>query len=191
MILLLALRNIFRSKKHSLVIVTLIGVITFLFFAGNSILARSSRALQQSYIESLTGDLIIEKQGEVTMNLFGANAPIIDEYFSIPVLPAYDTIFAQVSSMPEVAALAGQVSTKAVMEYMEERSPALISGVNGDEYFALFPAIVLEAGHFLRNGESGVMLTKDAVMRYGGKTGKQPEIGRLSGFFRTATRAAL
>jgi ABC-type lipoprotein release transport system permease subunit len=151
----------------------LIGVITFLFFTGNSILNRSSTGLRASYTESLTGDLIIEKKTAVTMNLFGANAPVIDSYFTIPQLPAAGAIRALVQAMPEVAGIAGQVSTKAYVECNGARSPALVCGVDGGDYFPLFPGIVLEEGRFLRTGETGVMLTKEAAATYG-KKGERP-----------------
>ncbi|MDR0540515.1 MAG: FtsX-like permease family protein [Spirochaetaceae bacterium] len=177
MILALAVKNIIRNKKNSAVITALLTVITLLFFIGNSIIARSSRGLRRSYIESLTGDLIIEKQGEVTMNLFGANAPIVEDYFSIPVLPAYSLLINAVREMPEIAAAAGQVSTKAAMEYAGGgRQPALLCGVDGGDYFPLFPGIKLEEGRFLRTGESGVMLTRAAAADLSRRAGVPPPV---------------
>jgi ABC-type lipoprotein release transport system permease subunit len=170
-IFLLALRNIIRNKKNSAVVAALIAVIALLFFTGNSILARSGRGLRRSYIESLTGDLVIQKEGAVTMNLFGANAPIVDDYFTIPSLPAYALVRDLVNGMSEVEGTAGQVSTKARMEFEGARVGALVCGVDGGDYFPLFPGIQLEEGHFPQTGEAGVLLTREAVRELERKSG--------------------
>jgi ABC-type lipoprotein release transport system permease subunit len=130
MVFFLAFRNITRNKKDSAVIALLIAVITFLFFIGNSVIGRVDSSLRRAYIESLTGDVVLEKSGDVTMNLFGANAPVIDEFFTIPVFPAYNAVMGIVSAETGVSGITSQVSGKAYMDVLGVREPALLYGVD-------------------------------------------------------------
>ena len=177
MVIFLALRNITRNKKNSMVIALLIAVITFLFFIGNSVTGKVNRSLRQAYIESLTGDVVVERAGDVTLNLFGANTPVVDEFFTIPVLPAYDRIMEIVASRAGVAGITSQVSGRAFLDMMGVRSRVLLSGVDAATYFSLFPGIILEEGRFLLPGEQGAMITLDRARRIEDQTGEFPAMG--------------
>ncbi|MDR1251128.1 MAG: FtsX-like permease family protein [Treponema sp.] len=177
MFLFLALRNIVRNKKNNAVIALLIAVITFLFFIGNSIIGRADRSIREAYIDSLTGDVVIQKAGDVSMNLFGANTPIIDSYFTIPVLPAYDAVMELVSAEAGIAGITSQVSGKAYLDMLELREPVLLCGIDAVSYFSLFPGIILEEGGFLRAGEYGAMITLERAERIKQQSGQYPAIG--------------
>ena len=177
MVFFLALRNITRNKKNSAVIALLIAVITFLFFIGNSVTGMINRSLRLAYIESLTGDVVVSKAGDITMNLFGANTPIIDEFFTIPVLPARDAVMEILSAQAGVAGITGQVSGRAVLDMMGIRDRVLLSGVDAATYFSLFPGIVLEEGRYLLPGEAGAMITLDRAQRLQSRTGEFPALG--------------
>jgi putative ABC transport system permease protein len=173
----MAVRNILRNKKNSIVIIVLISIITAIFFIGNSILNRSNQGLKQSFIDNLTGDIVIEKTSDISMNLFGANTPVIEDFFTIPAVPAYDLVMEIVRQTPGIALVTGQVSGQAVMDLHGSRQPVLIAGVDGDEYFDLLPGIVLEEGDFLKTGESGAMMTKVMVDQIEQSRGIRPAIG--------------
>ncbi|MDR1635897.1 MAG: ABC transporter permease [Treponema sp.] len=159
MILSFIFRNIIRNRKNSLVIVLLITSICFLFFLGNSLVGRSDRGMRAAYVDSLTGDLVIQKKGPVTMNMFGANTPVIDEYFKIPELPAYDMVREIAASQAGVEHFTSQVSTKAYLDMLGVREPVLLCGVDVATYFNAFPGIELVEGRFLEEGEYGAMIT--------------------------------
>jgi ABC-type lipoprotein release transport system permease subunit len=177
MVFSLVLRNIARNKKNSVIIALLIAVITFLFFIGNSVIGRSNQGISQAFIQSLTGDVVIEAKADVTMNLFGANTPIIDSFFTIPTLPAYDAIMQIAASQGGVSGITSQVSGKAYLDLLEVREPVLLCGVDAEAYFALFPGILLKEGRFLRNGEYGAMITAERARRIEVQSGQYPEIG--------------
>ncbi|GHT92917.1 ABC transporter permease [Spirochaetia bacterium] len=173
----LVLRNLTRNKKNSLVIITLIGAITFLFFIGNSILGRSDQGLRDAYIESLTGDVVLQKKADVSMNLFGANTPIIEEFFNIPALPAYDAVRDIVAAEPGVSIVTSQVSSRAFLDVPGMREAVLLCGVDAATYFSAFPGIRLEEGRFLEANEYGAMITADRARRIETQTGQRPAIG--------------
>jgi putative ABC transport system permease protein len=176
MFLYLALRNIARNKKNSIIIALLIAVITFLFFIGNSVIGRAERGIREAYIDNLTGDVVLQKTGDVTMNLFGANIPIIDSLFSLPVLPAYDTVKELAFAEEGIAGITSQVSGRAYLDMQGVREPVLLCGVDATNYFSLFPGITLEEGRFLRAGEYGVMITQDRAERLQKNSGQRPSI---------------
>jgi putative ABC transport system permease protein len=173
----MALRNIVRNKKNSLVITFLITVITFLFFIGNTIAGSSEQGLRESFIESITADVVIQKSGDVTMNLFGANTPVTDEFFVIPVLPAYDLVMEAVLAQRGIAGVTSQVSGKVFLDLAGLREPALLAGVDADSYFSLLEGISLEEGRFLESGEYGAMITAERADRIEERTGSRPVPG--------------
>jgi ABC-type lipoprotein release transport system permease subunit len=177
MILLIAFRNIIRNKKNSFVIILLIAVITFLFFMGNSLIGGSERSLHGSFAESLTGDAVIQKSEEITMNLFGANTPVIDEFFTIPVMPAYAAVMNVVRAEPGIAGITSQVSCRAYLDFAGVREAALLAGVDAGSYFPLFEGIILEEGRFIVSGEYGGMITAERADRIAQKTGVRPAVG--------------
>jgi len=177
MVLFLALRNIIRNKKNNVIIALLIAIITLLFFIGNSVMGMIDRGIRHAYIESLTGDVVLEKAGDVTMNLFGANTPVLDSFFIIPTLPALDKIMEIVAAEPGVAGITRQVSGKAYMDYLNVREPVLLCGIDVESYFSLFPGIILEEGRFLRAGEYGAMITEERAKRIEMHNGVRPVIG--------------
>jgi ABC-type lipoprotein release transport system permease subunit len=182
MIFFLVLRNIARNKKNSAIIALLVAVITFLFFLGNSVIGKSNLGLRQTFVQSLTGDVVLEKKTDVTMNLFGANTPIIDTFFTIPVLPAYDAVMEIVRAEQGIesngiAGITSQVSGKAYMDLLGVREPVLLCGIDADSYFPLFPGIFMEEGRLLHSGELGAMITTERAKRIEAQSGQYPQPG--------------
>ena len=171
MILFLALKNLLRNKKITFLLSLLISFITIVFFLGSSLLKQSDSGLRKTYIDNLTADLIVQKESTVSMNLFGANTPVIDEYFTIPVLPAFDEVRSLLRQEEGVAA-AAIVSGKAVLDLDEIREPVPLLGIEVPDYFDLFPGIVLESGSYLLKGEAGVMITSERAARMERQLGK-------------------
>ncbi|MDR0623469.1 MAG: ABC transporter permease [Treponema sp.] len=177
MIWLIVLRNIFRNKKNSLVIMLLVGSVTFLFFTGNSLISRSDKGIRGAYIESLTGDVVIQKAGDITMNLFGANTPIIDSFFSVKTLPAYEDIKAIAAREPGVTGLTSQVSGTAYLDVLGVRETVLLCGIDSPSYFNILEGIILLEGRFLDPNEYGAMITEDRASRIEKQSGERPYIG--------------
>lgn len=177
MIFTLALKNIFRNKKNSLVIIILVALMTFLFFLGNTIIAQSGRGLRAVYTESLTGDIVIEKKAEVTMSLFGANAPHLEDFFLIEPLPAYNSIVDIIKTHGEVENWTAQVSTGASMKVHGKGSGVYLVGVDAQNYFDIFPGIQIERGRFLSTGEAGVMINSELAAELETSAGESLIIG--------------
>jgi ABC-type lipoprotein release transport system permease subunit len=177
MIFSLSAKNIARNKRNSFVMILLIGVITCLFFIGNSVMQRSDRGLRETYVENLTGDIVIEKITDVTMNLFGANTPVIEDYFTIPVLPAHGALLEEARAVPGVEFVTSQVSGQAVVDCNGYRGGALLCGIDPETYFSLFPGIIIEEGRRIQSGEYGAMITPARAALIESETGVRPAPG--------------
>ena len=176
----LVILNIIRNKKNSFIIFLLIALITFLFFIGNSIIGEANKSLRTAYIDSLTGDVIIQKKTDMSMNLFGANSPVIDDYVTIPTLPAYDHIMEILNDEKEIECHTAQVSGRAGMVIPEAGdgfNPILIMGPDPENYFDCFPGIIIEEGRRLESGEYGAMITAERADRIEKENGIRPKIG--------------
>ena len=177
MIFFIAIRNILKNIKDSLVVIILITLITFLFFIGNIIMGNADKNIRESYIDSLTGDVVLQKDGEVTMNLFGANAPIIDSFFTIPVLPAYNAVMEILIEEKNISGITSQVSGIAYLDLLNVREPVLLCGIDPETYFSLFPGIFLKEGSYLKAGEYGAMITEERAQKIEERSGQRPMIG--------------
>jgi len=173
----LVLRNINRNKKNSAIIIILITVITFIFFTGNNLAGNSNLGIRKAFNESLTGDVVIKKQSYVTMSLFGANTPIINEFVSIPVFPAYDAVMDLIRADNRIAGITSQVTGYAYLDLPGIRDRVLLCGIDASTYFSIFPGIVLIDGRFLQNGEFGAMITEERANSIKERSGIYPEIG--------------
>ncbi|GHU05093.1 ABC transporter permease [Spirochaetia bacterium] len=155
----------------------LVAVITFLFFIGNSIIGRIDSSIRNAYVEGLTGDVVIQKSGDISMNLFGANTPIIEDFFTLPVMPAHDAAAELVAAESALGGMTSQVSGNAYLDLLGVREPALLCGVDVESYFPLFPGIILDEGRFLQNGEYGAMITAERAERIATLSGQRPVPG--------------
>ena|GEM_PF-911706 len=173
---MLTLKHLIKNKKDYSIIFILISVITFVFFVGNNTIADINNNIRHAFIESITGDIILEKINDVPMNLFGVNTPVIDRYFSIPTLPAYNTIIDLLSSETGIDKITSQVSGNAYLDLLGVREPVLLCGIDADTYFTLFPGIVLKEGRFLLSGEYGAMITSERAIRIEAQSGVYPQI---------------
>lgn len=111
------------------------------------------------------------------MNLFGANTPVIDSYFKIPSLPAYDAIMNILEAEPGVSGITSQVSSQAHLDVLGVREAVLLCGVDAQTYFSLFPGIIVEEGRALNAGEYGAMISRERADRIAEESGIRPSIG--------------
>ena len=188
MIFFLALRNVFRQKKSTLLLSSLIAFITIIFFLGNSLLNQSDKGLRHTYIDNLTADLMIQKSGDISMSLFGANTPVIEDFFNIPVLPAYRDIVTILETRQGID-FTPIVSSRAVMDIAGERTGVHLLGIDPSGYFEMFSGIVIENGRLLQEGESGVMITRDRADALEKKTGRKLQVG-MAVKFTSASRTS-
>ncbi|MCK5198409.1 MAG: ABC transporter permease, partial [Spirochaetales bacterium] len=177
MILLIAIRNLIRNIRNTILILILIMFIITLFFIGNSVLTGSEKRLMESYTGSFTGDVVIKARSETSISLFGSNTPAIGEFISIPVLEHYDEIISILEQDKRVELLSSQVSGIAVLDIYGRRYNVPLFGIDAGSYFPLFNEIEIVEGSMLIPGQRGAMISKNRALRIEEETGKKPVPG--------------
>jgi len=140
-------------------------------------MGRANMSTREAFIESLTGDIVVKRAGDLSMSLFGANTPVVGDYFAIPTLPAFDIVMELVAAQEGILGITSQVSGTALLDVFDQRDVVLLSGVDASSYFSLFPGIILEEGRLLGAGESGAMITMERARRIESQSGQFPAIG--------------
>ena len=177
MILLMAIRNLIRNLRNTIIILILIMIIIALFFIGNSVITGSGRRLKDSYTGSFTGDVVIKALSETSISLFGSNTPAIGEFVSIPVLEHYDEIISILEQDERVELLSSQVSGIAVLDIYGRRYNVPLFGIDAVSYFPLFNEIEILEGSMLVPGQRGAMISKNRALQIEEETGKKPVPG--------------
>ncbi len=140
LLLRIALRNLSRRGRKTLVVAVLIAVGVAAFFVGNAVLESSIGGIQSTFADNFTADLSVSARSDQSFSLFGPDIPIIGEYESEPVIVNAADAGARISKMQGVAAVSYVLSSPLLLEAGGARGPGLGLGVIGDEYFALFRA---------------------------------------------------
>ena len=166
MILKLAYKNVI-SRKSSFIIVLFVSFAVCLFCVANAVFDSTEQGVQENYVSSFTGNLIIRPKSSSQLSLFGDETPVTGELTSIGTIVPYEQVLSAVGQTPEVQAVFSQVSGMTAMEHGSTRSATYVFGVNGDEYLKAMTSIKLLQGSAYTEGERGVMLCSKAASKLG------------------------
>ncbi len=177
MVLKLALRNLFRNTRRSMVVFLLFAVVTALFFLGNAFLDAIGRGLQTSYNRNFTGDIVLKTRTLQPVCLFGAVIPTVEEYTGIPELPLQKEVESVLAADGRVSDYTFQLTGAAVLDIGGARYSVPLFGVDGPDYFRFFPDIVLEEGSLPSAQNRGVVISASRARRIAEDTGHSPVPG--------------
>ncbi len=177
MIFYVALRNIMRNKKNTIIIFTLVFVINTLMVLGNNVLQEIDSGLKRSYVENFTGDILLKNISDLKYSIFGDDTPAVGEYFSIPSLNSYSDILPLLENEERIKSFESINSGKALLDINNQRIKVQLFGVEGESYFNFFKGIELNAGSFIEDGEAGLMISRSRAERIFTETGRYPLIG--------------
>jgi len=176
----LALRNLIRHAAHSILLIALFALASFLFISGNSFLSHSNQMLQKLFTGNITGDAVIAAKTDTSLSIFGSNTPAIGEFIPIPILEKSEELMQAIEAQPDVKAVAPILSGAAVMEvsgFSMRRRMIPLFGIEPDEYFSVLKNLECVDGRLLKKEEKGAMLTENLVNRIEKETGKQLGLG--------------
>jgi putative ABC transport system permease protein len=143
----LALRNLARSRKNSLVLIALVAVGVCLFVLGDAILAQATGGIRDEFQNAYTGDIAIRAKFERKFGVFGFSMPMIGEYEEMPSLPQTPEVKRLLAATPGVESFASLVSGAALLEGPSGYQAKLpVFGVDGPSYFHLFPGLRFSLG---------------------------------------------
>ena len=170
MILKLAYKNVI-SRRSSFVIILFVSFAVCLFCTANALFDSTEQGVQENYISSFPGDLMIRPKSNSQLSLFGDETPVTGELTRINTVIPYDDIVQTLSLQKQVDSFFSQVSCMAAMEYGSNRFATYVFGVNGDEYLKAMTSIKLVQGSAYTAGQKGVMLCSKAAQKLGVQLG--------------------
>ncbi len=174
----IALRNLVRRGRKTLVVIILIAVGIGIFFTGNAILESSISGIKGAFSEKFTADLSVSAQSERSFSLFGPDIPIIEDYESEPLIMNAAEVGGLVARAPGVEATAYILSSQVLLETDGARKGGLGLGVIAEEYFSLFRSLRFTAGAPPAPGRSDwAVLTDEWAAEIAGLRGRPLAVG--------------
>lgn len=162
MLLYLALKNII-TKKSSYVIVLFIAFAVMLLVVTNAVFDSTEKGVQETFVSSFTGDVVIRPKNVPPLSLFGDETPVTGELSNIPILNPYGQICDILSSDDKITGFTPQITGQVAIsnDSGDDLSASYIFGVNGEDYVNLMSSINVIEGEPWKPGEKGAMLTKN------------------------------
>lgn len=141
----LAYKNI-TARKSSIVIIAFIAFAIMLLIVTNAVFDSTEHGIEQTFIESFTGNIVIRPKARQPLSLFGDETPITGELTKIERLVPFSSIYELLQAKSDVSLMVPQLSCHVIAEHGTQRLPVCLFGVNGSDYLAAMSAIRLVRG---------------------------------------------
>lgn len=181
MLLYLAFKNII-SRKSSFVIILFIAFAVMLLVVTNAVFDSTEQGVQETFVSSFTGDIVIRPEYKSPLSLFGDETPVTGKLTELPSLAPYDEIFSYLSGLPAVTSLVPQVSGMSVLSLGDEDTKCYMFGVPARKYLDVMKSITLIEGSAWADGEKGIMLSKSYAESLGARLGDTLQFAISEGF---------
>lgn len=161
MSLYLAVKNLL-IKKSSYVIVIFIAFAVMMLVVTNAVFDSTEKGVQETFVSSFTGDIVIRPKNVPPLSLFGDETPVTGKLSNIPILNPYGQICDVLSSDKKIRAFTPQITGRVAIsnDSGDSLSASYVFGVNGGDYISSMSSIKILEGAPWKNGEKGAMLTK-------------------------------
>ena len=156
----LALRNLNRHTRKTLLIGILIMLGMSLLFFVNSVFESTNQGLKSSFVRSLTGDAAVCAESDVPFGLFGVEIPIISTYENIPPLNGYNEMVPFFEESDIIEAFTPVVSAAASLEAGDSRTSVPVFGIDPESYFDVCSDIKILKGEVSDISSGGLFLNK-------------------------------
>lgn len=160
MLLYLAFKNII-SKKSSYVIILFIAFAVMMLVVTNSVFDSTEHGVQETFVSSFTGDIVIRPQYKSPLSLFGDETPVTGSLTELPKLVPYNELYDYLSENPQITDLVPQVSGMAAILSDSNDSKCCMFGVPAEKYLELMKSINIIEGNPWQEGEKGIMLSSE------------------------------
>jgi len=166
-ILSIAFRNLREHRLKTVIIASLIALGMFLLVLGNSIIDTGKAGIHESFVRSFSGDILVGPPGKdnAKPSLFGGGfgGPNMEPTKTVP---DYKNTYEYLKAVPGVEVVDPQVYGAAQIELTEDwRAFVGFFGVDIAAYSAMFPDnLEILQGHFLAEGEEGVMIPEKVYL---------------------------
>ncbi|HTU01134.1 MAG TPA: hypothetical protein VMG58_04935, partial [Candidatus Sulfotelmatobacter sp.] len=178
LILRIAMRNLSRRGKKTMVVAVLIAVGVGFFFTGNAVLESSVGGIRSAFSDNFTADLSLSARSEQSFSIFGPDVPIIGDYESEPTIVNAADVGARAARIPGVESTTYVLSSPLILEADGARGTGLGLGVIAAEYFKFFRAPQFVAGAPpLGDGSTWAVITDEWAAEIAAERGRPLSIG--------------
>jgi len=160
----IAFRNLKEHKSKTLIIGIIIALGIALMLVGNALMDTAGNGIRRSFIDNYTGHVMISGKAEVDVSLFGIQGPQAGSE-EVPRIPQYGKVFEHAASLPEVQALAAQVTGFSLFSFEDKGNQfGILFGIEPESYRSMFPdSITMVSGRYLEPGEEGILLSEGKI----------------------------
>ena len=160
MIFRIAWRNLREYRSRTLIIGVMVALGVTVLVVGNSVLESVTAGMKASYEENFTGDLIVRRQTDETVNFIGGGFNVTP-----PVLENFTGLTEHLETNETVARYTPLLTGSASLSRNDESlSFAFLWGIEPSSYFEMFPdRFTLTEGRRLDDGETGILLSQSVV----------------------------
>ncbi len=174
----IAMRNLTRRGRKTLVVAVLIAAGVAIFFTGNAVLESSVGGIHSAFSDNFTADLSVSAMSDQSFSIFGPDVPVIGDYESEPPIVNAADVGNVVASIPGVKSTAYVLSSPLILEVNGFKGAGLGLGAIGDEYFSFFRAPKFVAGGPPAPGRSGwAVITDEWAREIGAAQGHPLSVG--------------
>ncbi len=159
MLLYLAFKNII-SKKSSFVIILFIAFAIALLVVTNAVFDSTEQGVQETFVSSFSGDIVIRPEYKSPLSLFGDETPVTGKLTELPNLTPYDELYQYLSESSFISDLVPQVSGMSALSSDSEDTKCYMFGVPALKYLDVMTSIRILDGKAWEDGEKGIMLSK-------------------------------
>ncbi|WP_294431195.1 FtsX-like permease family protein [uncultured Treponema sp.] len=181
MLLYLAFKNII-SRKSSFVIILFIAFAVMMLVVTNSIFDSTEQGVQETFVSSFTGDIVIRPQYKSPLSLFGDETPVTGKLTELPNLIPYNEIYDYLSKSPFVSDLVPQVSGLSQLSSDSEDTKCYMFGVPAIKYLEVMKSIKIIDGKAWADGEKGIMLSQKYAQELNANVGDTLQFAISEGF---------
>ena len=159
MLLYLAFKNVI-SKKSSFVIVLFIAFAIMMLVVTNSVFDSTERGVQQTFVSSFAGDIVIRPRYNAPLSLFGDETPVTGKHTELPKLLPFDEIEHYLLSNEKISHVVPQITGLCAMSSDSKTSAAFLFGIPVEKYLSCMNAIRILEGEQWQEGQKGILISK-------------------------------
>lgn len=154
----LAIRNLARHLRRTMLLGSLIAVGMATLFIANAVFQSTNAGLESTFVRSLTGDVALSSGGDLAFSLFGSEVPIVSEYESIPPLTGFPALAERLRQLEIPETWTPVVSALAQLRVGGYTANVPVFGVDPASYFNVCPDIAIDRGNIGELAAGGVFI---------------------------------
>ncbi|MBI9107225.1 MAG: FtsX-like permease family protein [Spirochaetales bacterium] len=177
LIIKLAVRNLTRHTRRTLLLGFLITIGIAVLFTASAVFEGTNAGLQKTLVRSLTGDVVLADSDGGVVSLFGNELPIVSEYESILPIASYSEIVSSIEGLSGMEAHTSIVSAAAQVDVGGFQKNVPVFGIDPSTYFSVCTDLEIEYGDIDSLNQKGVLLNSVIAAEIETSLGRKLKIG--------------